>query len=102
ALLVVRDAGLAPAQLLVLLVELAVQLLHLGGAQLEEEAHLALIQSSKPRLAKRLLLQVERSELHGSEDTPTDELPFLATEGSVGRAAGGLATGAAARTPSRR
>src|SRR5205814_1250320 len=102
ALLVIGDAGLAAAQLLVLLVELAVQLLHLGGALLEEEADLALVQSSESHLAERLLLQVERSELHGSEDTPTAELPFRTRVGSVFRPTGGRVVGEAASTPSRR
>src|SRR4051812_11020947 len=109
ALLVVRDARLAPSQLLVLLVELARHLLQLGGAQFEEKSHLALVHSSKSYLAEGLLLQVERSEFHGSEDTPTGEHPFLraslSTEGvaifSTGRTAG-RDGGVAPRTPFRR
>src|SRR6266849_1398292 len=48
-----------------LLVELADQVLHLGGAGLEERAHLLLVHAAEAQLAEGLLLQVDRSQLHG-------------------------------------
>src|SRR5437660_2605765 len=79
------DPGLAAAQLLVLAVELARQLLQLGGDEVEPGAHLALVESPERDLAEGLLLQVEGSELHGSEDTPAVKVPVRS--GALGETA---------------
>src|SRR5207248_8606793 len=70
AVLELVDPRFAPAQLLVLPVQLANQLLQLGGDEIQPGAHLALVEATQSDLAEGLLVQVERGELHGSEDTP--------------------------------
>src|SRR5205085_10303911 len=92
AILELVDAGLAAAELLVLPVQLADQLLELGGDQIEERAHLALLQTPEGGLAERLLLQIERRELHRSEDTAAVK---------VCAGSGGRSGVTAARTPPR-
>src|SRR3989475_3306382 len=79
------DPGLAAAQLLVLAVELARQVLPLGGDEAEPGAPLALVEAPERDLAEGLLLQVEGSELHGSQDTPAVKVPVRS--GALGETA---------------
>src|SRR5258708_2080137 len=97
AVLELVDARLAPPQFLVLAVELALQVLELRGHEVEVLPNLFLVDAAEAPPAERLLPEVERSELHGSEDTTAVKDTFLAASGSAAWLAG-----AAPRTPPRR
>src|SRR5207249_4117956 len=75
AVLELVDPRLAPAELLVLSVRLADQLLQLRGDQIQPGADLALVEAAQSDLAKGLLVQVEGSQLHVSEDTSAVKVP---------------------------
>src|SRR5438128_5140661 len=69
------DPRFPAAQLLVLPVQFADQLLQLRGDQIEPGADLALVEAAQSDLAKGLLVQVEGRQLHVSEDTSAVKVP---------------------------